>query len=434
MAREIPRHRLLTDGLLGRIARGEVVADDLNMFSELKGKTFFVVGHVELIDGRPSFEVRRPGQQSRYIPINVIKTASIEIGFNFVSLGCETGETLAVGTATKISDVDGLKAFQRAISEEGRVEYLSLLASMSDPNLRFVLDPLKSEKYDVYDVEIVDASGKTYFPGGAPVIAPRPAGGGSAGGQFPWVMGSAALPIPMCAVDENVLNRSYSVNYYAWEARRLWPSIAWALAAFVGIVGAAEIVIATVMTERRKSVPWQRTEQNDQVVDPVKNLWGTILGLVLIVGVYGYLAVPFGSAMLDVWNNALIGYKLGWMSVVSGLAYFFVGAYGEKAGLKLEAVRVALGCTMALPVVIGILSQPDEVLPLVFIVVAILLYLLAPLSVWRWTTSHGLPWTRRLAVALGLLMALPVLFNLSVDVQRENCRIVQPMPFDAGTL
>ncbi|WP_192180396.1 hypothetical protein [Mesorhizobium amorphae] len=157
LAGKIEPGRQTLRGVLGSVTHGDFDVLDEQMFIGLRGKTLVVVGHVVNGGGELSFEIRN-GDTKRYLPLESLERAAVDIGFNLIPLGCETGETFAVGTAAKITDVEGVAAFERAISRNGRTSYLELLNDLANENMRLVIDARVANS-NLIPIDLIDKDG-----------------------------------------------------------------------------------------------------------------------------------------------------------------------------------------------------------------------------------------------------------------------------------
>lgn len=242
-------------GLLRDVSKGRFDSLDTNMFSEFRGQTLVVVGHVVETKAGSAFEVR--GEQTKHIPLSSLQEAAKEVGFNFIPLGCETAETAAVGTATKITDVDGLAAFKRAGLRDGVTTYKDLLADLSGPDLQIIIDVPRASALDVVPIEIQDQAGNLYRPAintsGGPPATPPPI----AGSLEMTVEHHGWLRFP-CPISSDVLNWSIKLSNAAKTASRIWPIVIFGWIALFVVVLANEYAANAVRFGVSEAVkaPW----------------------------------------------------------------------------------------------------------------------------------------------------------------------------------
>jgi hypothetical protein len=116
-------------------------------------------------------------------------------GANFILLGCETGPSAAIGTATKINDVDALDAFKSAKQKSGISSFEELLADLSSPRIRILINLSKLSDNFIIPYDLVDEKDQVLraYPNGTASGGPPPSqplfqitpgasvGGGAAG-------------------------------------------------------------------------------------------------------------------------------------------------------------------------------------------------------------------------------------------------------------
>jgi hypothetical protein len=234
LAFEIPLIRQAPGGLIDNLISG-----DFNTLATLKGKTVVVVGHVAANNGVPAFEIRRDTER-RYVPIGTLLSAARNTGFNLVLLGCETAEAIALGTATKINDLDALDAFKRAMATSGFTSYGKLLADLSSPKLQIMIDLAKLGDGSIIPIDLVDEDNKIYrgYPGGS-------ASNASAGELLyintsveQTVVGDASIP----TVSSALLARSQWFYQKVPRMVEIWTY------GFLGLVGSGFIVALVELT------------------------------------------------------------------------------------------------------------------------------------------------------------------------------------------
>lgn len=202
LVREIPLYKRAQGAWMERLNAGDFEEVDSRMFSSLRGRTVVVVGHVVEMDGGASaFEVRRIDGGRRYIPLLSLLSASKKNGFNFVPLGCETADSIALGTATKINDLDAIDAFKNAMRVSGRTSFGDLLSDLSSDALKLTIDLGKLQDRSSIPIDLVDREGRTYRPYAGPIV--------SAVSQSPP---AALIQIDLTAADGSIVYPDVSVS------------------------------------------------------------------------------------------------------------------------------------------------------------------------------------------------------------------------------
>jgi hypothetical protein len=110
-----------------------------NVIRTLRGKVVYVIGHVPEESAQQAFERRHSNGRQTHIPLSSIERAATEVGFGFLPLGCDTALSSAIGTVTRITDVDALNGVSRAL-EGPFTNWEGLLSATSDQHLALALD------------------------------------------------------------------------------------------------------------------------------------------------------------------------------------------------------------------------------------------------------------------------------------------------------
>jgi hypothetical protein len=245
---EIPLAHRARSPLVERVSIGEFDQLDANMFESLRGKIVIFIGHIAAPNAKLAFEVRRGDGARRYVSLDSLQMAARKIGFDVIPLGCETADTIAVGTATKITDLDAIDGFKRAIAADGARTYKQLLADISGSELKLSIDLTKVPEPDSWPIEFIDRDGRSYQPT-RPVGSPQPSS----------PQGTASADIGIHRVESSsrcelsVSGLNVSVAY-----ARLWPTILdWWMFGAIGLglicVFASMVEVATISTLRIKA-------------------------------------------------------------------------------------------------------------------------------------------------------------------------------------
>jgi len=156
LEREIPLRRRANGGSLDDVMAGNFDMLDNWMFSRLAGKTVVALGHVVIVDGRAAYEIRRADGGRRYIALDALDAAAGTVGFNFIPLGCETGDSAPLGTATKINDLDGLRAFKNVMQKSATSSFGALIADLTSSALKIQIDLTKLQSRIGINVDLMD--------------------------------------------------------------------------------------------------------------------------------------------------------------------------------------------------------------------------------------------------------------------------------------
>lgn len=138
---------------------GQTSFNDVD-FRPLRGKTVVVVGHIVARDGAQMFEIRQRSGRRAYLPLEKLVDASHTVGFTLIPLGCETDETMPIGTVTKINDVEALNAFYRAATKRGTASLQQFLTDLSGPNMKLAIDLSRLEDAFIIPIEQIDENDK----------------------------------------------------------------------------------------------------------------------------------------------------------------------------------------------------------------------------------------------------------------------------------
>lgn len=239
ISEKIPLQNQVRGQHLDKVKSGEFNSLDANMFASLRGETVIAIGHIVRTPRGNAFEVKRDsGQPPNYVELQSLERAAQIHGFDFVPLGCETAESAAVGTVTKITDLNAIEGVARVIAKDGAASWREVLADLSSPDLKLAIDITKITEPKKIPIEYVDRDSKTYQPGVSPAASnPRTP---DSTGQI--VAKEGELPSKACLVSEDWLRRSqeydasYSMAVYTWWTGVLLLTLLAMLAALIDCI------------------------------------------------------------------------------------------------------------------------------------------------------------------------------------------------------
>lgn len=114
--------------------------DIKRMFEDSRGKTLFLLGHVEGTD----YVIRSPSNQVQFrMSVVEIRALARTYDILLVDIGCKTTEAVAeesmgFGVMTKYNTVEAVRSIDRALKSAKNLE--EVLTSVSSPDLRIVID------------------------------------------------------------------------------------------------------------------------------------------------------------------------------------------------------------------------------------------------------------------------------------------------------
>jgi hypothetical protein len=437
LVQQINPGRQTLRGLLGTVTHGNFEVLDARMFAELRGKTLVVVGHVvERADG-PAFEIRN-GDRRQYLPLDGLQRVAKDVGFNVIPLGCETGEAFAVGTAAKITDVDGVEAFKRAISKPGRTSYQDLLSDIANENMRIVIDPRTSDS-NLVPIELIDEDG-------TPVRRPPSGGGVPPSGNTPQNQSQDASSLnislrspgyaPMaCEVSEATLAISY--RYYLalleWQwylSTSLSTLLALYVIAFV-IEGSAHGSFQPKSSETPSALRQFVIESSGNQVLAASIFDGVaaLFFMGIVVGAYGWATTAwFESVVLEPGNSMMAEQPLSvviFVLLLIPLAYF-VGPYELQRRMLLVPAWIWIGIGSA--GIFSLLAQGTAILFSTFAVAVTAALTGLPLLLHRAALDMNLKVTPGILLVVGCFLILAVVFGWTWFAGAAGCYLVEPRP------
>jgi hypothetical protein len=428
--------RQTSTGMLGSIVHGDFETLDAHMFASLRGKTLVVVGHIVYRDGEASFEIRPDQGPRRYLPLRSLLKASEEVGFNVIPLGCETGEASAIGTTSKITDVDGLQGFMRAISRSGSATLFDLLTDLSGPNLRIVIDPARI-RYRRIPIELVDEDGNSYFP--PPPADPVP----------PKIIGTArpqsSLSIMLasrgklaCEVSPPVLTASIqTVKMFAFLKAYCRPFLVLLLTLFVASAAVESAFAGARKVNPVNGLPLSQSEilaaSDDIATRAIRQLLVTagsvFLALGLLTAGYAFaLAIPFGQDQLTIPDSRFFVHPLSYLIffLSSIIVVEVLAQYRIQRRLRMISNIAKICC-----IVIGalmLLNRPSEALLLLFSSMILLFIVYTPLVAARVAHDNNFRVTRYFALSITISLLCLILLQGVWQLAALNCLLVEPRP------
>jgi hypothetical protein len=428
--------RQTSTGMLGSIVHGDFETLDAHMFASLRGKTLVVVGHIVYRDGEASFEIRPDQGPRRYLPLRSLLKVSEEVGFNVIPLGCETGEASAIGTASKITDVDGLQGFMRAISRSGTTTLFDLLTDLSGPNLRIVIDPARI-RYRRIPIELVDEDGNSYVPP-PPADPVPPKIIGTAGPQSSLSIMLASRGKLACEVSPAaVLTASIQTAKMFAFLKAYWrPFLILLLTLFV-----ASTTVESAFADARKlnpvhGQPLSQSEtlaaSDDIATRAVRQLLVTagsvFLALGLVTAGYAFvLAIPFGQDQLTIPDSRFFVHPLSYLVffLLSIIVVEVLAQYRIQRRLRMISNIAKICC-----IVIGVmlLNRPSEALFLLFSSMILLFIVYTPLVAARVAHDNNFRVTRYVALSITISLLCLVLLQGVWQLAALNCLLVEPRP------
>jgi hypothetical protein len=421
------------NGSVGAITHGNFDSLDVHMFAPLRGKTLVVVGHIVEIDSNSSFEIRRDDGERRYLPLAAQQKASLEVGFNLIPLGCETGEALAVGTASKITDVDGLNAFQRATSSLGQASYLQILTDLSDAHLRILIDPAKFESGNLVPIELIDEDGQPccqrigdFSPSSAgtkEVTAPR---------QTPQLrIISSDWGKITCDVSATALARSYSFKKMLLPIRVYWLYMLGLLLLIFCIVGSIEWI--RLLLKLRAA---GRTSESSQDNIPAESTMltlsrGTVLFILLgvVSSIYAYLAYPFGRNLLDHSQPVLLltnPFEIGLFILSCTIVVATLAEY--KMYERLKKVNELSQIAIVMIWLLSLLENWKETIFFSYSAAFMTAFVLAPFLAFRIASALNCLVTAKIALSVSAIPVFLIVINWIQLVAYRSCLLVDPYP------
>ncbi|MDI5929011.1 hypothetical protein [Rhizobium leguminosarum] len=436
--REIPPAFQANRGLLGTVTHGDFKSLDASMFASLRGKTLVVVGHVETIGGKPAFEIPRDDGDARHLPMESLQRVSEEIGFNLIPLGCETTESFAVGTATKITDVDGLQAFMRAVSRSGKASYLDVLADMSDANLKFVIDLARLGNSNMVPIDIIDRNGTQYRPAPPRMPqtpeAPQPTAGPTPG-FFLTVQFSG---LPLCEVSVVGLALSRWITAAAAHIAVWFPYFMAGLLLFFILIASFEVAwfnattnVAQASSSSAKfDVFYSRRKVSITSMANLpflRDLGAALASLGILVAFYGYFAISFGRISLDLWGMD-VSYQaltITLFLLASIIVIEWLGEYKTQRRIRRIAILAKIGL-----VTIGALAltHPADALFAAFGTIVLLMIVFTPLVVHRVAKEMKCRGAALASLLTTVILAALITGRWLVQFSADMCWLTKPIP------
>ena len=428
LAEEIPNFLRADQGLLRDVANGRFDTLDANMFAELKGETLVIVGHVVDLNGEATFEVR--GDQPTYVPLWSVQEAAERIGFNFIPLGCETAETAAIGTGSKITDLDGLSAFKRAALREGVTTYQDLLADLSGPNLQLVIDIGQASGLNVVPLEVRDANGTSYRP------PPSLNNTSTAPPQTPItllnmsVANSGWLKLT-CPLSPDLVKRSINLTNMVGKLSRIWQLVIAGWIALFVLAFANEFAAKAerLGTSAAKKFPWVAsflavTHAPVRATYYVVDAGGMVLALGFYCAAFGWLTIEMNPTMWDFWSSSDVHKGLGSVLFVLASIVIVDQLRFNPVG-KLWSIFVRL-CGGAF-VVLGIFGGGD-IAPVFFGGLAALVAVGVPLFAYRYANLLNCRLAGYVAVLFIPILLVPVSLGWIWGAAARDCLLIEPQP------
>ncbi|MCC8991890.1 MAG: hypothetical protein LM514_04780 [Streptococcus sp.] len=119
------------------------------VFVEARGKTVFLVGHVE---GDHFITRNAKDEVTLDVPIATVRSLAKKHDVELIALGCKTAQrikedTFEVGVTTDFNTVDAVRSLDRAMKTSNN--YASFLESLTSDGLKVVIDPIFVEKTEL---------------------------------------------------------------------------------------------------------------------------------------------------------------------------------------------------------------------------------------------------------------------------------------------
>ena len=420
-------------GVLGSVTHGDFDVLDAQMFTKLRGKTLVLVGHVVDRAGQLSFEIRN-GEARRYLPLKSLERAAADIGFNLIPLGCETGEAFAVGTAAKITDVDGVAAFSRAISRTGRTSYLELLNDLASENVRLVIDP-QTPGSNLIPIELIDKDGTSVQrPAGAASVPPsgiQPRNNPSLNA----LLDGPGFSLITCEVSATGL--SWSLLYHRALAlgRLVLPFLFAALLVLFVIIGSVE---ATLNDRRRprQTLPHSNMRQlvlrntgNSELAASIYDGLALAAALALLSAVYWYFTVSWmTNVVLDPNNIVRQGQPMNvfvFILLLVPILYLVVPYPIQKTMLRVpRSAQIVVACFG----IVLLLGQPGSAFFAAFGVAVTTVLVGIPFVLYRGTMDQHHKFSAGVLLAIACLLVATVMLGWSWTAATAGCLLVEPHP------
>jgi hypothetical protein len=430
-AQQIEPGRQALRGVLGSITHGDFSMLDAHMFAGLRGKTLVVVGHVVEYAGKPAFEIRS-NDARRYLPLDSLQKAAADVGFNLIPLGCETGEVFAVGTAAKITDVDGVEAFRRAISRSGRTSYRELLDDLASENMRLVIDPTTA-KSNLIPIELIDRDGTSVQP--PTRFASGPPSSRSPANYQPmnFLLEAGRFRPAICEISEAGLSLSILYRDALAICRRAFPLLLSILLAVFVLVASVETTLherqrpSQTMAASATRLFVMRQTGNSKLMVSIYDALALAGALTIVVGVYGYLTVSWMvKVILDPGNFAMRDQPMNvfvFVMLLIPIVYLIAPYSVQRQMLRVPKWTLAVvACASA-----GLLlSQEGSIFFAVFGLAVTTLLVGLPLLLFRGTIDKNHKFSARLLLVIGCALVVVVIFGWSWSAASAGCLLDEP--------
>jgi hypothetical protein len=371
-----------------KIKSGDFDTLDANMFASLSGQFVIAVGHIVSTSRGNAFEVRtESGHPPKYVELQSLEQAAQIHGFDFIPLGCETADSAAIGTVTKITDLNAIDGIARVIAKDGRASWKEILTDLSSPDMKLAIDITKITDPKKIPIEYVDRNDKTYRP---PSTVSRPGTNLQSAGE---IVAKEQAPLSKaCLISEDGLRRSRAYAELYPNAVHLWWTSALLLTTLT-------MLGATIDCMRLRAIP------------PVGRVKYFAFHSCLALLTFGLIYLTAHSGEWGIW---------AWLLFVGA---FFKGAEEVKDGLGCITLLVAV--TLLAGFVYSALRTGTDISPLGWSVGLAMLgagwgVLLAARPDYRFAKYSSIP-----LIASGLS---PWFAAVSVMVFRGNCWLVDIAP------